>query len=402
LLLKAKDARILEVEEELADVNWEMKARKEADYVTLLKDRKERKIELESTKKDLKKSEERVSDLERELEQLRQNQEDLERDVSELDKSLMARDSGDYVSGLKRQIRSLKEHNMTLERKIEIEESNAADTIEKKDETISSLEQEVKELKNPAQAAAQAAVRGMLKFASQRMPKPNTEAGTQIISDAGKTDEKDTEKASTTTESESVSQDSTVEKKDTVTTERRVSISEPPPTPGKRASIWNAFLSPFGGSKKNVASAPLLGRLDDEEDGLVTATREEPSKVENDDLESELKKIEQEDIVKAAEEEGSADNKDVEAELDNASEDDAVEAIDKSAEEEGSPDNNDVEAELDNASEDGVVETELLKGGEEKQPKDGSNNDDDSLEQAEDIDTDDEIDLAELKKSPRY
>jgi hypothetical protein len=153
LQLKEKDSRILEIEEAIADLRWELKVRKEADYATLLKDRKERKKELDVTKKSLKKSQERIGDLEREIKEMETHQQDLERDVEELKKSLFSRDSGDYVSGLTRQIKSLKEHNMALDRKADVEISDAADALRQKGQEIAQLEQEINDLKNPAQAA---------------------------------------------------------------------------------------------------------------------------------------------------------------------------------------------------------------------------------------------------------
>jgi len=160
LKLKNKDSKILELETELTDLRWELNARKEADFVSLLKDRKDRKKELEVTKKSLKQAECRCADLERELEELKTHQVDLEKDAEELKNSLVSRDSGDYVSGLKRQVKSLKEHNKTLERNAEVLIADTAEALGKKQEQISQLELEMEDLKNPTKAA----VRGLFAF----------------------------------------------------------------------------------------------------------------------------------------------------------------------------------------------------------------------------------------------
>jgi chromosome segregation ATPase len=218
--LKEKEARILEIEEVVADLNWEMKARKEADYVSLLQDRKERKTELDQLKKELKKSEDRAGDLIREIDRLKQQQVDLENDIDELNKSLVSRDSGDYVTGLKRQIRSLKEHNTTLERKIEIETANKKEVIAKKDAKLVALKKEVRDLKHPGNAV----VRGMLAFATG-----NSEDS--IASESSHSHRRNSNHSRTDKDRKEPRQDT------------------------KRSSLWSAIRSPFG--QKKSASAVM-------------------------------------------------------------------------------------------------------------------------------------------------
>ena len=245
LQIKEKEARILEIEEEVADLNYEMKARKEADYVSLLKDRKALKMELEQTKKALKTSEEHVGDLHREIEHLKQHQDDLEHDVGELNKSLVSRDSGDYVSGLKRQIRSLKEHNMTLERKIEIETDNTRDVMASKDAKLMALQKEVRDLKYPGTSV----VRNMLGFA-----KGGVEAKSGVEEKGGAEDNLNFETHHLPKQSSSDEQDVDVEKCSSSESPRAARALLP-----KGASLWSAIMSPFG-QKRTVSTD-----LDDKE-----------------------------------------------------------------------------------------------------------------------------------------
>jgi chromosome segregation ATPase len=152
--LKEKQGIILDLQEELNDAKWELGARKEgADYITLLKDGKERKKDLDKTRKELKKAEERISDLEREKADLCSNKQDLEKEVESLNKSVVCMDSGEYVSGLKRQLKSLKQHNMALERKAELERRDANEKLRIQDAKIRILEHDLEKLKNPTRAA---------------------------------------------------------------------------------------------------------------------------------------------------------------------------------------------------------------------------------------------------------
>lgn len=272
--LKEKDARILQIEEELNDLNWEIKARKEADYVTLLKDRKEQKKKLDNTKLALKKSEERAADLESEVQNLRQNQKDLEQDVDALKKSLVAKDSGDYVTGLKRQIRSLKEHNMTLERKIEIEAVNARSTLESKNEEISKLEKELGSLRT------QSAVRGMFGFGRRSEAPPNdtmakgeSKATTNPESGLPNSDEGE-KKGAYDTKSPDVS------KMEASKTESEPQATEAPdPSSNRKTSLWQVIISPFG-SKKATPSVGVDNRP--VPPMLETASEEETKKVATD------------------------------------------------------------------------------------------------------------------------
>jgi hypothetical protein len=152
--LKEKQAIILDLQEELNDAKWELGARKEgADYITLLKDRKERKRELDKARKELKRSEERVLDLERENTNLTNIKQDLEKEIDSLNQSVVSMDSGEYVSGLKRQIKSLKQHNMALERKVQVESREAEEKLRLQEAKIRILEHDVEKLKNPTRTA---------------------------------------------------------------------------------------------------------------------------------------------------------------------------------------------------------------------------------------------------------
>lgn len=378
--IKEKDGRILQIEEELADLNWEMKARKEADYVSLLKDRKERKKELEATKKKVQKANEVKADLERELQQMKQNQQDLENDVAELNKSLVSRDSGDYVSGLKRQIRSLKEHNMALERKLEIEALAAHAKLGKKEERISILEKEVQELKNPAQAA----VRGMFSFGKS-------------LTGGGLRDSQ-----------HSVSRTSDVEgkdEKDPMDTSRRqarhsshgkMSPLKAPPTPGRTSALWNAIISPFGGSKRQVPRSTML-ELDPEPVESQIAAGNEGEDKKDEPKEDDIKEEEDVDDENDEEEdpaEDEANKSEPAATLGSVAE---SEQKPEEAPEEDVSNEDDEEETLVTDEEYGTLEEEEEGNGqegeadheEEEEVKDG----DESLETAEDIDTDDDVDL---------
>ncbi len=151
---KEHQSIVLELQEELSDAKWELGARKEgADYITLLKDRKDRKRELDKARKALKEAEERMSDLERANVEYESNKQELEKEIEQLNKNVVSLDSGEYVSGLKRQIKSLKQHNMALERKIEVDEKNAEDKLRLREAKLKILEHELEKLKNPTQVA---------------------------------------------------------------------------------------------------------------------------------------------------------------------------------------------------------------------------------------------------------
>lgn len=145
--LKDRDANILKLDEELDDLKDEIGARKEADYVTLLKDRKERKQKLDKAKKDLKIVEDHAALLEQEVGDLRVYKRDAVADIEELKKSIVARDSEDYVSSLARQIKSLKEHNKVLERELETERGEYSEYVKQSEEKIAQVEKDLAEFK---------------------------------------------------------------------------------------------------------------------------------------------------------------------------------------------------------------------------------------------------------------
>ena len=161
LELKEKESALLELQEELRDVKWELGAReKGADYVTLLKDRKERKNQLNQARKELKEAEEKIMELELQRTEMLSNKKDLEKEIETLNKRDAGGDIGEQISGLKRQIKSLKQHNASLERKVETESREFKDKLEQKDAKIRILNYEVDKLRNPAPNAAQNAIRG--------------------------------------------------------------------------------------------------------------------------------------------------------------------------------------------------------------------------------------------------
>lgn len=131
-----------------------------------MKDRKERKRELDKTKKELEKMKECFEDLVHEKNSILSSKKDLEKEVDDLNKSVISMDSGEYVAGLKRQIKSLKQHNMALERKIEVETRDANEKIAIGDAKVRILEQELEKIRNPVQAA----VRGILAGVGNRDP----------------------------------------------------------------------------------------------------------------------------------------------------------------------------------------------------------------------------------------
>ena len=166
LKLKEKESTILELQEELSDVKWELGAReKGADYVTLLRDRKERKNQLNKARKELKEAEEKILELELKNSEILSSKKDLENEIESITKSALSEEIGDQISGLKRQVKSLKQHNTTLERKLDAESREHKDTLGHKEAKIRILEFELDKLRNPAQIttqnAAQNAIRGV-------------------------------------------------------------------------------------------------------------------------------------------------------------------------------------------------------------------------------------------------
>lgn len=146
LKMKERESAFLEVQEELNNVKWELGAReKGADYITLLKDRKERKIQLANAKRDLKEAEEKISDLERQMADFESTKKELENEIETLNDT---DGNAKQIQGLKRQIKSLKEHNATLERKLENQTRETEDTLVEKVAKIQILEYELHKLRN--------------------------------------------------------------------------------------------------------------------------------------------------------------------------------------------------------------------------------------------------------------
>jgi len=143
LRFKEKQGIILNLQEELSDAKWELGAReKGADYITLLKDRKERKTQLDKARKESKISQERILELEA-------SKHELEREIKSLSRNDTSTDSSDQESGLKRQIKSLKQHNVVLEQTLAAETRQLID----KDTKLKILEFELERFKTPTQTA---------------------------------------------------------------------------------------------------------------------------------------------------------------------------------------------------------------------------------------------------------
>jgi len=159
LRLKEKQSIILDLQEELSDAKWELGAReKGADYVTLLKDRKERKRELDKARKELKISKEKILELELQNNEFSSNKKDLEKEIESLNKNAISMDSGEHISGLKRQIKSLKQHNTALEQKLGVESRDAQDKLGEKEAKVRILEFELEKFRKPTQTA----IRGVI------------------------------------------------------------------------------------------------------------------------------------------------------------------------------------------------------------------------------------------------
>eukprot|EP00534_Pseudo-nitzschia_fraudulenta_P008544 CAMPEP_0201143382 /NCGR_PEP_ID=MMETSP0851-20130426/5148_1 /ASSEMBLY_ACC=CAM_ASM_000631 /TAXON_ID=183588 /ORGANISM="Pseudo-nitzschia fraudulenta, Strain WWA7" /LENGTH=582 /DNA_ID=CAMNT_0047417619 /DNA_START=8 /DNA_END=1756 /DNA_ORIENTATION=- len=147
LRLKDKQSVILELQDELSEIKWELRAReKGADYITLMKEGKERKQQLDSIRRELKLSQAKILELEL------QNS-DLEREVNSMNKSDHSQDSGVQISGLKRQIKSLKLHNIALERKLDIETRDTQETLAEKEAKVRILESELEKARDMPQTS---------------------------------------------------------------------------------------------------------------------------------------------------------------------------------------------------------------------------------------------------------
>ena len=160
LRYKEKESAFLELQEELRDVKWELGTReKGADYITLLKDRKERKNQLNKARRELKEAEEKILELERQSHDILSNKKDLEKEIKSLNNS---EGNAEQISGLKRQIKSLKQHNTTLERKLETESRDSEDILIEKEAKIQILEYELHKIRNNPGQTVRGAVSGFI------------------------------------------------------------------------------------------------------------------------------------------------------------------------------------------------------------------------------------------------
>jgi len=150
----------LELQEELSDVKWELGAReKGADYVSLLKDRKERNNQLNKTRRALKEAEEKILDLERQMQDHLSSKKDLEKEIVTLSNT---EGNAEQIAGLKRQIKSLKAHNATLERKLDTQSRDSEDVLVEKQAKIQILEYELHKIRNEPQQTVRGAVSGFI------------------------------------------------------------------------------------------------------------------------------------------------------------------------------------------------------------------------------------------------
>ncbi len=172
LKLKEKESILLELQDELSDVKWELGAReKGADYITLLKDTKERKNHLKKARRDLKEAEEKILELELQNKQILSGRKDLEKEVDALNKG---EGGAEQISGLKRQIKSLKQHNTTLEQKLETQSRDSEDLLVEKEAKIQILQFEMHKLQNQSpQTAIRGAVSGIMSGFGRRNEESN-------------------------------------------------------------------------------------------------------------------------------------------------------------------------------------------------------------------------------------
>jgi len=176
LKLKEKESAILELQEELSDVKWELGAReKGADYITLLKDTKERKNALKKARRDLKEAEDKILELELQNKDMLSGKNDLENEIDALNKG---EGGAEQISGLKRQIKSLKQHNATLEQKLETQSRDSEDILVEKEAKIQILQFEMHKLQNtPANSAIRGAVSGFITGFGRRNDENETNNG---------------------------------------------------------------------------------------------------------------------------------------------------------------------------------------------------------------------------------
>ncbi|KAL3923733.1 MAG: hypothetical protein SGILL_001483 [Bacillariaceae sp.] len=270
--LKEKQAIILDLQEELNDAKWELGARKEgADYITLLKDRKERKRQLDKARKELKKSEERIMDLESENANLTNVKQDLEKEIASLNKNVDSMDSGEYVSGLKRQIKSLKQHNSALERKLQVEAREADEKLRLQEAKIRILEHDVEKLQNPTRTAIKSVFANFAKKEGDTEDTNDLE-GTTVQRDTGKEEKSELQK------------------------ERSLSSVRETNDNGETRStrIWNLF-SPRRSAQRSVVASGFH-RLDVDLDGMANDAQADPADAKSDangrDVEPESEKQE--------------------------------------------------------------------------------------------------------------
>ena len=161
LKLKEKESAVLELQEELSEVKWELGAReKGADYITLLKDTKERKNALKKARRDLKEAEDKILELELQNKDILSGKNDLEKEIDALNKG---EGGAEQISGLKRQIKSLKQHNSSLEQKLETQSRDSEDILVEKEAKIQILQFEMHKLQDtPAKTAIRGAVSGFI------------------------------------------------------------------------------------------------------------------------------------------------------------------------------------------------------------------------------------------------
>jgi hypothetical protein len=198
LQLKEKESAILQLQEELSDVKWELGAReKGADYVTLLKDRKERKDQLIKARKDVKIAEEKILELELQNKEWLSSKKDLEEEIKSL---TMNEDVGEQISGLKRQIKSLKQHNTALERKLDTESRDSSDRIREKEAKIRILEFEMEKLRTapPQTPIRGTAIRGAVSGFITGFGRNDTEVNTDFTSEDDETKSTKTENTDST------------------------------------------------------------------------------------------------------------------------------------------------------------------------------------------------------------
>lgn len=198
LQLKEKESAILQLQEELSDVKWELGAReKGADYVTLLKDRKERKDQLIKARKDVKIAEEKILELELQNKEWLSSKKDLEEEIKSL---TMNEDVGEQISGLKRQIKSLKQHNTALERKLDSESRDSSDRIREKEAKIRILEFEMEKLRTapPQTPIRGTAIRGAVSGFITGFGRNDTEVNNDFTSEDDETKSTKTENTDST------------------------------------------------------------------------------------------------------------------------------------------------------------------------------------------------------------